>query len=129
MTSSGQAGGTTPVSASGAGHAWRPAAGHASGAGAWPAAAALHTARSGLARLPEVLEGTLEDAVERGGSVVDRLTGRRSRRWPWAAGAAVAGAAAGAGSVLLLRRLVGQDAPDAQEPEQLRAVVDPAPGR
>lgn len=46
------------------------------------------------------------------------------RRWPWAAAAAVLGAAAGAGCVLLLRRLIGQDAPDAQEPGELKAVVD-----
>ncbi len=113
MTSSGQVPGTAPASVP----------------QTWPAASALHAARSGLARLPDVLDRTLEDAVERSGVVVARVTGRRYRRWPWAAGAAVAGAAAGAGSVLLLRRLVGQDAPDAQEPEQLRAVVDPAPGR
>ena len=51
------------------------------------------------------------------------------RRWPWAVGAAVLGAAAGAGvAVLAGRLLMGQDAPDAQEPEDLEAVVDrPAP--
>ena len=46
------------------------------------------------------------------------------RRWPWALAAAVLGAAAGAGVALLARRLLGSEAPDAQEPEQVRAVVD-----
>lgn len=51
------------------------------------------------------------------------------RRWPWAAGAAVLGAAAGAGLVAVLRRVVGEDAPDAQEPDDLQAVIDlPADG-
>ncbi len=48
-------------------------------------AAALREARSGLARVPEVLEGVLEDAGGRGAAVLDRVTGRRGRRWPWAA--------------------------------------------
>lgn len=46
------------------------------------------------------------------------------RRWPWAVGAALAGAAAGAAVAYLVTRIVGQDAPDAQEPEDLQAVVD-----
>lgn len=88
---------------------------------------ALREARTGLTHVPDVLEGVLEDAADRRHSVVDVLGGRRRRRWPWTAGAAAAGAAAGAGAVLLLRRLVGQDAPDALEPEELQAVVDPGP--
>ena len=46
------------------------------------------------------------------------------RRWPWALLAAVLGAAAGAAVVLLARRVVGEDAPGAQEPEELQAVID-----
>lgn len=46
------------------------------------------------------------------------------RRWPWALCGACAGAGAAAGAVLLARRLLGQDAPDAQEPSELQAVVD-----
>ncbi len=70
----------------------------------------------------DALEGVVEDARDRaGGELVSSSAGRR---WPWSVGAAVAGAAAGAALVLLVRRVVGQDAPDAQEPEQLQAVVD-----
>lgn len=46
------------------------------------------------------------------------------RRWPWAVLAAVLGALAGAAVVVLARRVVGEDAPDAQEPEDLQAVID-----
>ena len=48
------------------------------------------------------------------------------RRWPWALAAAGAGAAAGVGVAIVLSRLRTQDAPDALEPEQLKAVVDRA---
>lgn len=48
----------------------------------------------------------------------------RPRRWPWALAAAVTGAAASASLVVLLRRWLGEDAVDAQEPEDLQAVVD-----
>ena len=90
--------------------------------------AALPDVRGAANSLTEVLEGVVEDVRERGGEVVDALAGRRRpRRWPWAVGAAAAGAAAGAGVALLVRGLVGQDAPGAQEPDQLRAVVDPRP--
>ena len=70
----------------------------------------------------EVLEGVVEDGRSRAATAL----GRRPvpRRWPWAAGAAVAGAVAGAGVAYAVRRVVGQDAPGALEPEQLRAVVD-----
>ncbi|MBW3551714.1 MAG: hypothetical protein KY442_13295, partial [Proteobacteria bacterium] len=47
-----------------------------------------------------------------------------ARRWPWAVLAAAVGAAAGAGVALLVGRLIGEDAPGAQEPEELQAVVD-----
>ena len=46
------------------------------------------------------------------------------RRWPWALAATVAGAAAGAAVAYAVRRVEGQDRPDAVEPEQLQAVVD-----
>ncbi len=72
------------------------------------------------------LESAFQDGRERAADLL-AVTPRRSRRWPWAVAAAVAGAAAGAAVALLLQRLAGQDAPGAQEPEQLRAVVDPAP--
>ena len=92
------------------------------------AGSALSDARGVAGQLTEVLEGVVEDARERSLEVVDALTGRRpARRWPWAVGAAVAGAGAGAGVALLVRRLVGQDAPGAQDPSELLAVVDPRP--
>lgn len=77
----------------------------------------------------------VDDARVRGDAVLTALRGERVgpplavRRWPWALAAAVVGAAAGvAASRLLGRLLLGQDAPDAQEPEELQAVVDrPAP--
>ena len=46
------------------------------------------------------------------------------RRWRWALAAAVVGAAAGAAVAYAVRRVEGQDAPGAVEPEQLQAVVD-----
>lgn len=46
------------------------------------------------------------------------------RRWPWAILAAVLGAIAGAAVVVLRRRLIGADAPGAQHPEELEAVID-----
>lgn len=70
----------------------------------------------------QVLDGVVEQARGRTGLAVP--AGRSARRWPWAVAAAVAGAAAGAGVALLVQRLVGEDAPGAQEPEQLVAVLD-----
>ena len=82
----------------------------------------------------ETVSGVLEDARERGGAAWVALRGERVgpplavRRWPWALGAALAGAAAGAVAAKLVRRLNPADAPGAQEPHELRAVVDtPAP--
>ena len=76
-------------------------------------------------QLGEVLEGVVEDGRERALSVFGRTPPPPKRsRLPWAAGAVVAGAAAGAAVAFAVRRLVGQDAPGAQEPDQLRAVVD-----
>jgi hypothetical protein len=88
---------------------------------------------------------TVESVVEQGreravATLPSKAPARRSRLpWPatagrstapvgrslsWSVGAAVGGAAGGVAVALLLRRLLGSDAPGAQEPEQLRAVVD-----
>lgn len=112
-------------------------------------AGTLQDARAGLAPLGEVLEGVLEDArgrsVDAARSVTGRpaprrqrfavavpmarrLTGRQQpRRWPVALGAVVLGAAVGAGAVLIRRSLLGSDAPGAQDPDQVKAVVDVLP--
>lgn len=89
--------------------------------------------------LAETVTGVLDEPATRGGAAVSALRGQRVgppvavRRWPWALGAALIGAGTAAGIVLVRRRLEGQDAPDAQEPHELRAVVDvpaaPTPGR
>ncbi len=79
---------------------------------------------------PEVLEGVLEEAYERGAEAWDALRGRRTpppRRWPWATGTALAGALVAVAATVVMRRLATQDAPGAQEPEQVQAVVDLAP--
>lgn len=75
---------------------------------------------------PAALEGVIEEALDRGVDVWDALRGRprTSRRWPWYLGTALAGALVAAGGALAARRLSTTDAPGAQEPEQLRAVVD-----
>jgi len=92
------------------------------------AGGALADARAAASQLTEVLEGVVEDARGRGVEVVDALAGRRpARRWPWAIGAAVAGAAAGAGVALAVRGVLGHDAPGAQDPSELVAVVDLRP--
>ena len=60
-------------------------------------------------------------------TAVARLRGRDAppaRRWPWAVLAAVLGAAAGSAAAVLVRSLQGTDAPDAQEPDEVQAVVD-----
>lgn len=81
----------------------------------------------------EVLGDVVDASVVRGSAALDALRGGRVgppvavRRWPWAVGAAVLGAAAGAGVAYVLQRVVGQDAPDAQDPEDVQAVVDRAP--
>ena len=74
----------------------------------------------------EALDASLvrsEAAVHalRGGPVGPPLA---VRRWPWAVAAALAGAAAGAAVAHLVGRLLGSDAPDAQDPEDVQAVVD-----
>jgi len=81
----------------------------------------------------EVLGEVLDASLVRGGAALDALRGSRVgppvaiRRWPWALAAAVVGAAAGAGVAYVVGRVVGRDAPDAQEPEDVQAVVDRAP--
>jgi hypothetical protein len=76
------------------------------------------------------MSALLEETRDRTSAAYDALRGGpvgppiAVRRWPWAAAAALVGAAAGAGLVVLLRRLIGQDAPGAQEPEELEAVID-----
>ena len=81
----------------------------------------------------ELLGEVVDASLVRGGAALDALRGGpvgppvAVRRWPWAVAAAVLGAAAGAGVAHLVGRIVGQDAPDAQEPEELQAVVDRAP--
>jgi hypothetical protein len=83
----------------------------------------------------KVVSDVLDAGVVRGDAALTALRGERVgppmavRRWPWAVGAAVVGAAAGAGVALLVGRLLmGRDAPDAQDPGDLEAVVDrPAP--
>ncbi len=73
----------------------------------------------------------VEQTALRGAGALDVLRGERVgpplavRRWPLAIAAALAGACAGALVVLVLRRLLGEDAPDAQEPDELVAVIDP----
>ena len=72
----------------------------------------------------------LEEAAVRGGAAWDALRGERVgppvavARWPWALAAAAAGAAAGVVVAIAVRRLSRPDAPDAQEPEELQAVID-----
>jgi hypothetical protein len=84
-----------------------------------------------VADVVETLQDALDTAAVRGGAAWVALRGGTVgppvavRRWPWAVGAAVLGAAAGAGVALLVGRLLlGRDAPDAQDPADLEAVVD-----
>ena len=73
-------------------------------------------------------EAVLEEAAARGGAAWDALRGERVgppiavRRWPWALAAAAVGAAAGVAVALVLRGR--PDAPGAQDPEDLEAVID-----
>ena len=76
------------------------------------------------------LADVLEEARVRGGAAWDALRGERvgppvgRRRWPVGLAAALAGAAAGVAVAVALRRLRAGDPPDAQDPEDLLAVVD-----
>lgn len=90
----------------------------------------------GGAASPGAFRSALGLSRVRGSAAWDAVRGTRVgppvavRRWPWALGAAALGALAGGALVVVVRRLAGQDAPGAQEPEELRAVVDrpDAPG-
>lgn len=83
-----------------------------------------------LVTVGEAAGEAVELSKVRGGAAWDALRGTpvgppaAVRRWPWAVGAAVLGAGAGVAVALLVSKVVGQDAPDAQEPEDLQAVVD-----
>lgn len=83
-----------------------------------------------LEQAVETVSGVLEEAGERGGAAWVALQGGAVhppvgvRRWRWAVGAAVAGAAAGAAVAYVASRLRTQDAPGALDPEQVEAVVD-----
>jgi hypothetical protein len=76
------------------------------------------------------VEAALEEAALRGGAAWDALRGERVKppiaaaRWPWAVGAAVAGAAAGILVAIVVRRFSAPERPDAQDPEDLEAVID-----
>lgn len=91
--------------------------------------------------VPDAVEGVVEDVVEvldeawsRGTAAWDVLRGERVgppaavRRWPWAVGAAVAGAAAGVAVAFVgqraVQRLHTQDPPGAVDPETVEAVID-----
>jgi hypothetical protein len=75
-------------------------------------------------------EAILEEAAVRGSAAWDALRGERvgppvaRSRWPFALAAALAGAAAGIAIAVALRQLGRPDAPDAQDPEDLEAVID-----
>lgn len=88
-------------------------------------------------RAEEVLEDAreraeliLDEARSRGGAAWDALRGERVgppvavARWPWALAAAIAGAAAGVAVAIAVRELSRPDAPGAQDPEDLQAVID-----
>lgn len=83
-----------------------------------------------VTKLVDGVGEVLDTSAVRTGAAWDALRGGRVgpplavRRWPWAVGAALLGAAAGVAAASLVARLVGQDAPDAQAPEDLEAVVD-----
>ena len=96
-----------------------------------PPAGALPSPDAGLvASTAETVSGVLEDAGARGGEAWAALRSQvpalPARRWPWAVGAALAGATAGAAVAYVVGRLSTPDAPDALEPEQVQAVVDRA---
>jgi hypothetical protein len=92
--------------------------------------AVLEEARARGAELSTELTALMDEARIRGGAAWDALRGERvgppvgRRRWPVGLAAALAGAAAGVAVAVALRRVRSGDAPDAQEPEELVAVVD-----
>ncbi len=78
----------------------------------------------------ETLTVALEDAGQRGGAAWAALTQVvepepvEVRRWPWALGAAVAGAAAGTAVAFAMEQVRPPDAPGALDPAEVQAVVD-----
>lgn len=94
--------------------------------------AASTAVRGFAAELVDTVQGLAEEPGVRGAAAFDALRGAPigppagRRRWPWAMAAAVLGASAGVAVAVVLRRWGGTDAPDAQEPHELRAVVDVA---
>lgn len=78
---------------------------------------------------PQV-EAVRQEVAVRGGAAWDALRGERVgppvavARWPVAVAAAMAGAAAGVAVAVAVRRFSRPDAPDAQRPEDVEAVVD-----
>ncbi len=88
------------------------------------------SAAAGPASAIEAARDSLGTTRERGGAAWDVLRGAPAeapplaRRWPWALGAAVLGAAVGGVVAAVLRRVGGEDAPGAQDPEEVVAVVD-----
>jgi hypothetical protein len=78
--------------------------------------------------VPDDVLAALDEARVRGEAAWDALRGERvgppvaARRWPWAVAAALAGAAAGIAVAVVVRRLT--ERPDAQDPEDLEAVID-----
>lgn len=123
------------------GRASAPAVGAAVGTAVEAVLEAASAARGAADRLSAVasstaggLAGTVTGFVDepgvRGLAALDVLRGvpvgppAARRRWPWAVLAALLGAAAGVAIATTARRLQGSDAPGAQEPHELRAVVD-----
>lgn len=73
----------------------------------------------------ETVGRVLDETRVRSGAALSALRGEPvARRWPWVLAALVTGAAVGAGAALLVRRLNPPDAPGAQDPDEVRAVVD-----
>ena len=95
----------------------------------------LDRVADGAGELRVAAAPVLGEVLERGGAAWGALRGdavgppSAVRRWPWALGAAVAGALAGAVVAKLLAKVAPADAPGAQEPHELRAVVDSADNR
>lgn len=123
------------------GHASAPSVGSAVGRGVETAVETASTARELAGRFAAVaaavagelvhtVQGLVEEPGVRGAAALNALRGvpvgppLGRRRWPWAVAAAVAGAAAGGAVAYALRKVEGTDAPDAQEPHELQAVVD-----
>lgn len=91
---------------------------------------ALTAAEPVAERVVERVGEALDTSLSRGGAALLALRGApvgpplSHRRWPWAVGAALLGALAGAAVAMVVSRVVPSDAPDAQEPEDVEAVVD-----